>query len=708
MAAGGLALAPLLIHLLSRQGYRRAPWAAMQFLAAAERRSRRRLRLEQWLLVMLRAMVVLVAGLTLARPFASGGTLLDALGESRTDRVIVIDDSLSMYAEHADGSSSIERARRFASILVEQAAARDGIALVRAGRPARALVDRPTRDRQVVERLLGEWTGSSAMNDLHDAIHIAAQMLALSDVPPGGRVCYVLTDFTRSAIDDRAGAGDSREPGHIDRLVFINVGPPQRDNLSITGLALMSQVVGAGVPSRFSVEVSNSGSAAVEDAELEISLDGVPIRSMPTGPISAGESITRDFDAAFARAGSHRLRAKLTAPSADVLPRDNERFLAVEVTDGVRVLGIEETPVGGHAYSGLFYYAAAVSPDTAGESARGIAFRCIEPRGMDQEALDQYDVIVVCDPRQYAGDWLNRIERFVRGGGGLIAFLGKNADPSALGRSDTSRAQGLLPLVINGVTHFDEKAGLPRFEIADPRDPVTADLFGNPSGGLQRAWARACWRGVARDEDRGTATHLQLSTGEPVAVSGPLGRGRVVAWLAGGDMSWTNLPAKPDFVPLMLNLTLRAAGDRTAERNILVGEVLRTRYPARLARGVAQITSPEGLKFRSELVSDPDGAWLELDSLEEPGFYAIRVAGDRRDVAVNVDVKDRDLSLADADSVRKSFGNKVQIVDEPEELMVRRARSGGGAREFARVLMVCLLGLVVVETLVGAWFGGRR
>ncbi|MHC4481029.1 MAG: BatA domain-containing protein, partial [Planctomycetota bacterium] len=41
-----LALIPLLIHLLHRRRYRRVRWAAMRFLMRAERRSRRRIRLQ--------------------------------------------------------------------------------------------------------------------------------------------------------------------------------------------------------------------------------------------------------------------------------------------------------------------------------------------------------------------------------------------------------------------------------------------------------------------------------------------------------------------------------------------------------------------------------------------------------------------------------------------------------------------------------------
>src|SRR5437764_15218638 len=61
--AAGAAAVPVIIHLLNRRRYRIVDWAAMRFLLAAQRQNVRRLRLEQWLLLAIRCLVlVLLAG----------------------------------------------------------------------------------------------------------------------------------------------------------------------------------------------------------------------------------------------------------------------------------------------------------------------------------------------------------------------------------------------------------------------------------------------------------------------------------------------------------------------------------------------------------------------------------------------------------------------------------------------------------------------
>ncbi len=60
---------PVVIHLLNRRKYREVPWAAMRFLLAAIRKNRRRLRIEQWLLLAIRTLVVLLVVSAMAKPF---------------------------------------------------------------------------------------------------------------------------------------------------------------------------------------------------------------------------------------------------------------------------------------------------------------------------------------------------------------------------------------------------------------------------------------------------------------------------------------------------------------------------------------------------------------------------------------------------------------------------------------------------------------
>jgi hypothetical protein len=95
----GMALAavPILIHLLFRRRFRRIDWAPMHYLKISIQRNRRRVRLEQLLLLILRTALVLLLFFLVARPVMHAQGLGNWLGgRSRTSQLIVLDDSLSM------------------------------------------------------------------------------------------------------------------------------------------------------------------------------------------------------------------------------------------------------------------------------------------------------------------------------------------------------------------------------------------------------------------------------------------------------------------------------------------------------------------------------------------------------------------------------------------------------------------------------------
>src|SRR6188508_2218164 len=90
--AGALVSSPIIIHLINRMRYKRIRWAAMEFLLKSQKRSRRKLIIEQMILLALRILMVLLIGLLLARFVGceKGGT------EGRpTFHLILIDDTLS-------------------------------------------------------------------------------------------------------------------------------------------------------------------------------------------------------------------------------------------------------------------------------------------------------------------------------------------------------------------------------------------------------------------------------------------------------------------------------------------------------------------------------------------------------------------------------------------------------------------------------------
>ncbi len=99
--------APILIHLLNRQRYKRIRWAAMDFLLLAFKRTRRRIRIEQLLMLLIRCLMLLMLGMALARPIFGGFIV-----SGHRDVYVLLDDSYSMGYKNAEGDTAFECARK--------------------------------------------------------------------------------------------------------------------------------------------------------------------------------------------------------------------------------------------------------------------------------------------------------------------------------------------------------------------------------------------------------------------------------------------------------------------------------------------------------------------------------------------------------------------------------------------------------------------
>ncbi len=92
-----LGVIPIIIHLLNRRRFRRVEWAPMRYLKLTIRRNRRRIQIEQLLLLLLRIALPVLLFLLLARPLLNPTGLESWLGGGgRVSQVILVDDSLSM------------------------------------------------------------------------------------------------------------------------------------------------------------------------------------------------------------------------------------------------------------------------------------------------------------------------------------------------------------------------------------------------------------------------------------------------------------------------------------------------------------------------------------------------------------------------------------------------------------------------------------
>src|SRR4029453_14404080 len=150
LAVAGLAAVaiPIIIHLLWRPRRKPIEWAAMGFLLEAFRKHKRRLQLEQLILLATRCLIVALLGAALARPILESAGIIKPGGARAV--YLVIDDGMASGVTGDDSHNALQRHIKQAIDVVNSLGTGDSVGVITAARPARALLIPPSTDRAAV------------------------------------------------------------------------------------------------------------------------------------------------------------------------------------------------------------------------------------------------------------------------------------------------------------------------------------------------------------------------------------------------------------------------------------------------------------------------------------------------------------------------------------------------------------------------------
>jgi uncharacterized membrane protein len=716
---GAAATLPLLIHLLSRRRYQTTPWAAMEFLLAAARKQSRRVRLENWLLLILRTLIILLFVVIVAGPYEEASQTV-APAEQRVHTIFVIDGSFSM-GQVSDGKTLFQTAKdTVVRSLESQRRRNDAFSLVLMGAPARAVVKTPSTDRRELADVTAALVLPHGRADLAGTLAMLREMVAAAPRawPPLVRQEIVfLTDLGRNTWgwnETTAGSRDNTFAAQFAELAktadvrVVELGSRGAANVAITQLALGDNLALAGAETPISATVRNFTDAPRSNVAVELLLDGRRIEQRTVASLPARGEAAAAFNYRFSQGGSQALEARI-ANASDALDIDNRRSLAASVRDRFRTLCVSGGP------NSADFVAAAAAPrrDAGATFEAQVISPALLRSGLN---LDDFDVVALCNVPPLGNEELRLLAEFVRRGGGLVWFLGDMADVAAYQTMLAGDLAGLLPATMV------QPAAWGAYTI-DPLEfahPILDPFRGQQDTTLARTPIQRYVQ-LAVQPASGSQVVLRIAeTGDPLLVEGRFGLGRVAAFATDGSLAsidpatkepWTYWPVWQSFLPVVQE-TLRFVAAGADERlNVLVGMPLGGALNSASQEVRVQVRPPnaESEPIAATIVDDAAGRrWIFADTAHS-GVYQVEdapssaSAGDVILYAVNVDTAESDLSRANVQDLPEGLLATVETLDVPAaDDVVTTGRS------YWHVPLLCGL-LALVATEFGcAWLLGRR
>ncbi|MFO0681322.1 MAG: BatA and WFA domain-containing protein [Sandaracinus sp.] len=586
LALIGLALAavPVLAHLVRRSDVpeRRLPTVALLERAVAE--SRRRVRVNDPLLLALRIALVTLLALAVAAPFVESEVAYGSGGLASV--TIVLDDSMSMGRREGE-RTLFEDARARARDAIHALPEGAEVSVVLGGAPARVLVPRTTARDEAARALDDVALPGARGTDVEGAMALAARQLAAA--AHAERRVLVLSDLALREDEALPSA-----PSGV-RLDVETFGPALTPNLAIASVDAAEDPT---IEGSMSVSVTVRAFGADEDhVEIGIATGDRVLARETMSLVDAGGRLTLHV---LVPEGVTSAEARIL-DGGDALPLDDARAFSFEPSSAVRVLLVDGDPhplgqaalgVGG-ASTRFVAQALALAPEGGPRFA---------VRRTDVETFlssdETADVVALADVDVSREDVARRTRAAMEAGAGLLVAGGDHVHGGSSPLADRLAAH------LVSVTG-EARVGLSAGEAALP----TRDE------GLARVQIT---RALALDAPPERVA-LRFADGTPALAIDRAQRSAVLATSL--DDAWSDLPLHPGFLATAVELFRALAPEGTMPSGALApGTLPALRAPSGTSR--VEIEAPDG-----SIVAFTDGleAPIDLGSLASPGAYTVRV-----------------------------------------------------------------------------------
>jgi len=679
-----LAAAPVIIHLINRRRAVRHAFSAIYFVELSNKKLSAHLKLKQFLLLLLRCLLIALLALMMARPYTQPESVKTPGNTQKgpTAHVFIMDVSASMSAA-PDGKTLMESAKKEALRTLTAFPESDSFGIVAAGKLAPEPFEM-SFDRSAAIRYIEALDATTGGDDLPAALESAGVMLQTATQE--NKSVIIVGDFTHAGYDVQALPWSNAEEQPETLLIDVRKGRAI-DNVAVSSLSAERSYFTGSADWNIKIKIAAYGDRNVSSLPVSLFVNG---ENTANGfiDVSAGTDAEKEFIQRFDNSGAVSIEARI---QSDALAADNSRFLALDISETVRVLIVDGEPSDTTYRDEVFYLSRALDP--GGLNRARLIPEIITPDRLTPAALKEKDVVFLCHLAVMQPDMGAALTEFVRAGGGLFISVGKNTD------ADSYNAG--IPALLPGELRYSIKAGE---ATADNREgsalhlagldyshPVL-DIFDDASAASLYAAKISEYYTYHPDPNREKETILRLSNNAPALAALRFGKGMSMFYAGTIDRDWNDIAIQPGFLPLMQESTLYLAGfsGESLSPGTLAGGSIK--FALKKSSSVGTISTPSDRK-RSFSIADNTAVFEETTEI---GVYRTEIDGQRRFFAVNFDTRESDLRQEEHSKIEAIFGKEAAASALSGSLPQQREEKNS---EVAWLLLL----IFVAELLVIRW-----
>lgn len=715
----GLAAAaiPILLHFFNLRKLQIVDFSTLAFLKELQKTRIRRLKLTQFLLLLLRILIIICAVLAFARPTVP--TSFPGLGaKAKSSVVIVLDNSFSMELADERGVR-LKQAKEAALRIIRSLGEGDEAALVQMANLDDRRYFEFTRDFGALGESVQNVPVAYTTGKMESALRLASSVLGKAHNI--NQEIFIITDNQTNIITDDPGA--QRDSAKIfpasAALYVVPIGADSKageKNLSVDSLHLITRIFESGKPVEVEARVRNSGKEDLKDVIVSFVMNGervaqrtmnIPSGETRTIPIAAVAPETDNDDANNTQTASGLVRCMVEV-EGDVLDADNRRHFGFVLPPKPRVAVIgtnDET-----AFLALALRSGNITSSLS----------LLPPEALSAMALNEVDAVMLVNVPRFSASDVSRLQTFIQAGGGVFIFAGDRSD---IPNYNTTL---LSALRFGSIAQSDyaKNASSPdaEFTTVEKAHPLFSGVFKGDNADSKRLIESPRFLKALPLQRSGMAAQalIELPDGAFLAES-KLGNGKALYCAAPPITGWSNFPVTGIFAPIIFRAVSYLTASASASSEAVVGQSVTISLSGKLAKGAPlTVTDPTNAVSIRQPIQMPSGAVLSLaGGVQQPGVYAIGTETNGKQstiihtLAVNPPASESVMTTFSNDEMSKALSgfvpnaDQIRVISDYRKASMETLRASTGT-ELWRIFLFLALLAAIAEMLVARRAAGKQ
>ena len=659
---------PLIIHLISLRQTKYEEFSSLKFIKLLEHNTIRQLKINQWLLVLLRSIAIFCLILIFSRPLIKGNSTNNFIGDIESRSVIFIDNSASMNVKIND-ISLLDKVKLSISELLKVLEGDNTIEIYQTNPPQKIYEGSFLNESQIISKV-----EDIVQTNLTDNIwEVTDSIINQINAKEPNLECYIFSDF------------QTNPKVKIDTLLNNNwtyycIDQPKIDNnISIKSVDILSEIKLPNHLIKLSTSLDNNGIDVIKNVPIELFLNQERVGQV----VSQFEpNKYKDFMFQVFPGKTGIINGKIVIPDDDY-SLDNYRNFDLVIPDQIalKIIGKSEEDL--------------MLLDLALNAIKGnTELLQIEKRissKLERVFLNNFDILLINDSPELTSSAIEDIQRFLIKGGALIWFAGNELDKSELliWPSLLKLPELIRKVSLDGESFFSTT-------IVEEKSPLFADLD-------QLKIEDELPQVYSYNEVRLQSNHLplmKLNNGHPLLIQSSSFGSKGFTFTSKLNLRWNDFTVKGLLIPLLHRMLILLATKEFNTQSILVGDRKIIDIKGQDINNDWTLITPSNNEIK--LIPDYTNEKLQITQTNELGSYNIFINGEYFSSFSTILSPNE---LPSQDNYLKSISNNLstdnfKIINPDKNLsnVLKELRYG---KSIWRLLLIIALFCLVLESLLG-------